>query len=55
MPDKTVYTITKKGTEELLNTLRDSFPYFDYDTIIFSITVFFLIVLLNVILKIIFI
>ena len=42
MPDKTVYTITKRGKEELLNTLRASFCQFDYDTNIFSITAFFL-------------
>ena len=42
MPDKTVFTITSKGTNEFLDTLRASFLKFDYDTNIFSITAFFL-------------
>lgn len=42
MPDKTVYTITEKGSIEFYNTLRNSILKFDYDTNIFSITAFFI-------------
>lgn len=42
MPDKTIYSITEQGTAVLLDTLRNSFLKFDYDTNIFSITAFFL-------------
>ncbi|MCC0652514.1 MULTISPECIES: PadR family transcriptional regulator [unclassified Clostridioides] len=42
MPDKTVYTITEKGSIEFHDTLRSSILKFDYDTNIFSITAFFI-------------
>lgn len=42
MPDKTIYSITEQGMTALLDTLRDSFLKFDYDTNVFSITAFFL-------------
>ncbi|UDN56493.1 PadR family transcriptional regulator [Clostridioides sp. ES-S-0010-02] len=42
MPDKTVYTITEKGSIEFHDTLRNSILKFDYDTNIFSITAFFI-------------
>ena len=42
MPDKTIYSITEQGMTVLLDTLRDSFLKFDYDTNVFSITPFFL-------------
>lgn len=44
MPDKTIYTITAKGKTELLSTLKRSILKFDYDTNIFSITAFLLII-----------
>lgn len=42
MPDKTVYSITERGTTVFLDTLRTSCLKFDYDTNSFSITAFFL-------------
>ena len=42
MPDKTIYSITQKGTNVFLDTLRASCLNFDYDTNFFSITAFFL-------------
>lgn len=42
MPDKTVYSITEQGMSALLETLRNSFLTFDYDTNVFSIAAFFL-------------
>ena len=40
MPDKTVYSLTDKGKQEFLKTLRQSILSFDYDTNIFSIAAF---------------
>ena len=42
MPDKTVYSLTDKGKQEFLKTLRQSILSFDYDTNIFSIAAFFI-------------
>lgn len=42
MPDKTVYTLTEKGRDELRKTLSHSITTFDFDTNIFSIAAFFL-------------
>lgn len=42
MPDRTVYTITEKGTKEFKDTLEKSILQFDYDTNVFSIAAFFL-------------
>ena len=42
MPDKTVYSITERGSTVFLDTLRTSCLKFDYDTNSFSITAFFL-------------
>lgn len=42
MPDKTIYTLTEKGKEELLETLRCAIVTFDFDTNIFSIASFFI-------------
>ncbi|MGO0882410.1 PadR family transcriptional regulator [Clostridioides difficile] len=42
MPDKTVYTITEKGSIEYHDTLRNSILKLDYDTNIFSIVAFFI-------------
>ena len=42
MPDRTVYSLSDKGKEEFINTLRASILQFNYDTNIFSIAAFFL-------------
>lgn len=42
MPDRTVYTITAKGDEELRSALSESVLSFTYDTNVFSIAAFFL-------------
>lgn len=42
MPDKTIYTLTDKGRDELRMTLSNSIITFDYDTNIFSIAAFFI-------------
>ena len=42
MPDKTVYTLTDKGRDELRKTLSHSIITFDFDTNIFSIAAFFI-------------
>lgn len=42
MPDKTIYTLTDKGEQELIDTLRKSILSFDYDTNIFGIAAFFI-------------
>ena len=42
MPDRTVYSLSNKGKEEFINTLRASILQFNYDTNIFSIAAFFL-------------
>ena len=42
MPDRTVYSLSDKGKEEFINTLRASILQFNYDTNTFSIEAFFL-------------
>lgn len=42
MPDKTIYTLTDKGRDELRKTLSHSIITFDFDTNIFSIAAFFI-------------
>ena len=42
MPDRTVYTLSDKGKNEFVNTLKSSILQFNYDTNIFSIAAFFL-------------
>ena len=42
MPDRTVYSLSDKGKEEFINTLRASILQFNYDTNTFSIAAFFL-------------
>lgn len=42
MPDRTVYSLTEKGKEELKETIRESTVQFDYDTNIFTISAFFM-------------
>lgn len=42
MPDRTVYSLSDKGKEEFIDTLRASILQFNYDTNIFSIAAFFL-------------
>lgn len=42
MPDKTIYTLTDKGRDELRKTLSHSIITFDFDTNIFSIATFFI-------------
>ena len=42
MPDKTIYTLTDQGREELGKTLSQSISTFDLDTNIFSIAAFFI-------------
>ncbi len=42
MPDKKIFTITEKGQNILIETLKHSILNFDYDTTIFSIAAFFL-------------
>lgn len=42
MPDKTVYSITDKGTDELIKTIKNSIVQFNYDTNIFAIAAFFI-------------
>lgn len=42
MPDKTVYSITEKGSQELLDTIESFICNFDYDITPFSIAVFFI-------------
>lgn len=41
MPDKTIYSLTDKGRQEFIETLKQSIISFDYDTNIFSIAAFF--------------
>lgn len=41
MPEKTVYSITKTGKEELTGTLRSFLTEFDYDITAFHIGIFF--------------
>ena len=47
MPDKTIYSLTDKGKEKLLETLEQSILSFDYDTNVFSIAAFFIDILEN--------
>jgi len=42
MPEKTIFSLTTKGKQEFLDTLRESILNFDYDTNVFSIASFFL-------------
>lgn len=42
MPDRTVYSLSDKGKEKFIDTLRASILQFNYDTNIFSIAAFFL-------------
>ena len=42
MPDRTVYSLSDKGKDEFIATLRTSILKFNYDTNIFSIAAFFL-------------
>ncbi|MCI8534570.1 MAG: PadR family transcriptional regulator [Hungatella sp.] len=42
MPDRTVYSLSDKGKDEFIATLRASVLQFNYDTNIFSIAAFFL-------------
>lgn len=42
MPDRTVYSLSGKGKDELQATLRESIQQFNYDTNIFTIAAFFL-------------
>ena len=42
MPDKTIYTLTDNGRDELRKTLSNSIITFDYDANIFSIAAFFI-------------
>lgn len=42
MPDKTVYSLTEKGEDELRESIRQSILHFDYDTNIFTIAAFFM-------------
>lgn len=42
MPDRTVYSLSDKGKEEFVATLKASILQFNYDTNIFSIAAFFL-------------
>lgn len=42
MPDKTIYSLTVKGQQELYKTLKQSILTFDYDTNIFSVAAFFI-------------
>lgn len=42
MPDRTVYSLTAKGKEELKETIKKSILQFSYDTNIFTIAAFFM-------------
>lgn len=42
MPDRTVYSLSEKGRDEFIDTLRASILQFSYDTNVFSIAAFFL-------------
>ena len=42
MPDRTVYSLSNKGKDEFIATLKASVLQFNYDTNIFSIAAFFL-------------
>ena len=47
LPDKTIYSLTDRGKEKLLETLEQSILSFDYDTNVFSIAAFFIDILEN--------
>lgn len=40
MPDRTVYSLTEKGEDELKETIKESIRQFNYDTNIFTIAAF---------------
>lgn len=40
MPERTIYSLTEKGQNELKETIRNSIMQFDYDTNIFTIAAF---------------
>ncbi len=40
MPDRTIYSLTEKGQDELKDTIRKSIVQFNYDTNIFTIAAF---------------
>lgn len=40
MPERTIYSLTEKGRNELKETIRQSIVRFDYDTNVFTITAF---------------
>ena len=40
MPDRTIYSLTEKGKEELKETIKESILQFNYDTNIFTIAAF---------------
>ena len=40
MPDRTVYSLTEKGKDELKETIKESILQFSYDTNIFTIAAF---------------
>ena len=42
MPDKKIFSISEKGKNILIETLKNAILNFDYDTTIFSIAAFFL-------------
>ncbi|MDE7273338.1 MAG: PadR family transcriptional regulator [Lachnospiraceae bacterium] len=42
MPDRTIYSLTEKGEEELKETIKKSILQFSYDTNIFTIAAFFM-------------
>ena len=42
MPDRTVYSVSNKGKDAFIDTLKASILQFNYDTNIFSIAAFFL-------------
>ena len=42
MPDKTVYSITDKGKDELMKTIKNAIVQFNYDTNIFAVAAFFI-------------
>ena len=42
MPDRTIYSLTAKGENELKETIKKSILQFNYDTNIFTIAAFFM-------------
>lgn len=45
MPEKTYYTMTKRGKEELIDNIKNIISSFSYDAISFSIATFFITIL----------